>query len=246
MATTERTGLILAAGFGSRLAENGHAEVPKPLIQLGGTSLIVRALQGLEAAGCTRSVIVLGHRHSLIRRAVEDEYAGSMPIQFVFNERYDLSNGVSVLSAAPHLGNEFVLVMADHVVSEDVMLAAGAHVPPEDGATLLVDYRIDQVFDLDDATKVVERDGRIAAIGKHLTEYNCIDIGVFVCTRALLDAIQVVYDREGDASLSHGVQALSGRGTMHVLDIGDGFWQDVDTPDMLDHVQQRLGLRAAG
>ena len=241
----KRTGLILAAGYGSRLSEDDPSRPPKPLIRLAGSSLLVRALRGLEIAGCTESVVVVGHRHKTIQEAVEAEYRGAMPVRFVLNARYDLKNGVSVLSASDHLGDEFVLAMADHVVSDDVMERARRHTPVPGGATLLVDYRIGEVFDLEDATKVVESEGRIVSIGKELDTYNCIDIGVFVCTRGLIEALRTVFSRDGDASLSDGVQALARRGAMHVLDIGDGFWQDVDTPDMLEHVHRRMGLAAS-
>ncbi len=121
--------------------------------------------------------------------------------------------------------------MADHVLDDAMMQAAGQHRPPSGGATLLVDYNIGGIFDMDDATKVREEDGRIVEIGKTISNYNCIDTGVFVCTPGLMQALDDVYQAKGDVSLSDGVQALTRSGTMTVLDIGDAFWQDVDTPE---------------
>jgi choline kinase len=106
---------------------------------------------------------------------------------------------------------------------------------------LLVDRKIDSVFDLDDATKVQSANGKVVAIGKQLQTYDCIDTGVFVGTPGLVDAIGEVAAAHGDASLSAGVQALSGRGLMEVLDVGDAHWMDVDTPQMLADAEERLG-----
>ena len=207
--------------------------------------LILRAVRGLTLAGCRQVVIVLGFESAGIKAALESEYTGSVPLLFVVNPRFDLQNGVSVLSAAPHIEDLFVLVMADHLVGDSVMELAGAHTPVDEGATLLVDYDIDSVFDLDDATKVLESDSRITSIGKTIETYNCIDTGVFVCTRGLLTALETHYAKHGDVSLSDGVQTLSAGGRMRTLDIGDGFWQDVDTPEMLAHAERSLKAKGA-
>jgi len=36
------------------------------------------------------------------------------------------------------------------------------------------------------------------------------------------------------------VRRLAASGRMHALDIGDGFWQDVDTPEMMVHATKAL------
>jgi len=236
-----RTGIILAAGFGSRLQDDDASDRLKPLTEVGGEPLLVRAVRGLGLAGCGRIVIVVGHGADDVAAGFEASYHGDVDVVFATNERFDLANGVSVLAARPHLlGETFIIAMADHVVGDDVMRLAGEHHPLPGTATLLVDRKLDSIFDMDDATKVWSRDGRVERIGKALTEYDCVDCGIFVCTTALMDALAEVLERRGDASLSEGVQALASQGAMHVLDIGDGFWQDVDTPDMLAHAERML------
>ena len=240
-----RTGVILAAGFGSRLALDGRSTTLKPLTKIAGVSLLERAIHGLELAGCERVVVVIGHR----KTELVDELAGRAgraEILLAENPRYDLKNGISVLAAQPHLlSDTFVLAMADHVVGDDVMAIAAAWQPEPGTAALLVDRKLDTIFDMDDATKVKSHDGRVVEIGKGLTDYDCVDCGVFVATTALMDAIETVYRANGDASLSDGVQALASAGRMHVVDIGDGFWQDVDTPEMLAHAEAALAKRRA-
>lgn len=235
-----RTGLVLAAGFGSRLLGTSEETALKPLTPVAGVPLLLRTFRSLELAGCERIVVVVGHGADEVREAARSVYDGAADVRFVVNERYDLANGVSVLSARDEVEGDFVLTMADHVFSPSVMRLAGSHMPPEHGATLLVDYDVAGVFDLDDATKVLEQDGRIVAIGKQIADYNCIDTGLFVCTSTLMDALAEVYEQRGDASLSDGVGRLAAAGRMTVLPIGDGFWQDVDTPAMLTEAERRL------
>jgi 1L-myo-inositol 1-phosphate cytidylyltransferase len=241
--TSPRRGVILAAGFGSRLRGDDDGRL-KPLTAVAGIPLIFRALRSLELAGCATIVIVLGYRSDELRRAIAEGYDGRAQVDFVINERFDLANGVSLLAAREHVGDDFVVAMADHVLGDEVMVLARAHTAPANGATLLVDRRIDEVFDLDDATKVRTQGTRLVDIGKQLHTYDCIDIGVFVCTAGLLAALESVLEATGDASLSQGVAQLARTGRMTVLDVGNGFWQDVDTPDMLAHAEACLG--AAG
>ena len=59
----EIAGLILAAGAGSRFG------MPKALVIYHGSTLVQRAAQTLTAAGCTRTVVVIGAEADLVRAA---------------------------------------------------------------------------------------------------------------------------------------------------------------------------------
>jgi choline kinase len=241
-----RIGVILAAGFGSRLAGTDTETDLKPLTNVNGKPLIFRTIRSLKKAGCSKVVIVLGFGFEEIKAEIMDSYTGKMPIIFAKNDKYKLSNGISVLAARDYVEeNQFILTMADHILSDEMMNLAKDHLPVEGGATLLVDHKVDEIFDMDDATKVLSVNGSIESIGKNITKYNCIDTGVFVCTPGLMDEIDRVYEAEGDASLSDGVQALASKGKMKTLDIGSAFWQDVDTPEMLGHAEEILKEQAA-
>jgi 1L-myo-inositol 1-phosphate cytidylyltransferase len=240
VAAPSRTGIILAAGFGSRLQGVSDETSLKPLTPVGGRPLILRTIGSLAKAGCARVVVVLGHGAADIRQSVSDAYDGPTELVFTVNPKYELQNGLSVLAAREFVADEFVLTMADHVFGDSVMDIAAGHTPVATGATLLVDYKLDSIFDMDDATKVWAENDRIVRIGKTITDYNCVDTGVFVGTHGLMDAIDDVYRIAGDASLSDGVQALAARDVMRVLDVGSGFWQDVDTPEMLEHANLML------
>ncbi len=242
-----RPGVVLAAGLGSRLARPGEETSAKPLLEVFGVPLLLRTLGSLELAGCAEVVVVLGSAADRVRQVVEGGYRGPLALHFVLNPDYRLSNGISVLCARERVaGREFVLTMADHVLDDPIMHLVRAHRPAAGGATLCVDYKVDEVFDLDDATKVLAEEGHIRAIGKQLETYNCIDTGVFVCTEGLMAALAAVRAEAGDASLSDGIQRLAAAGLMQALDVGDAFWQDVDTPEMMTHAEQVLALRARG
>ncbi|WP_138429363.1 NTP transferase domain-containing protein [Fodinibius saliphilus] len=239
-----RTGVVLAAGFGSRLNGTVKETSLKPLTPVAGTPLIFRVIESLKIAGCKRVVIVLGHGYEEIKQSIKERYEGPLELVYAYNENYDLQNGVSVLTAREYVEDEFVLTMADHILEKSLMQKARIHTPPEDGATLLVDYKIGTIFDMDDATKVLAEDTKLKSIGKQIEEFNCIDTGVFLGTQGLLKALEDRYQESGNVSLSDGIQELARRDKMEVLDIGDSFWQDVDTPEMMAHAEEQLAKKS--
>ncbi len=236
----KKKGLILAAGFGSRLQGVSAVTAFKPLTPVAGKPLIFRTIESLEIAGCSSVIIVLGYGHEEVKSEILKYYKGNTPLEFVYNEQFHLSNGVSVLSARDLLSEAFIMTMSDHVLGDSLMKKAGAYNPEPGSAALLVDYKIDTIFDMDDATKVVSKDHKIVSIGKTIPSFNCIDTGVFVCTSGLLESLERHYNEFGDTSISDGVQELAREGKMHTVDIEEGFWQDVDTPEMLEYVEKIL------
>jgi len=240
MKNKKKTGIILAAGLGTRLREAQSAHPAKPLVPINDLALLLRTIHSHEVAERDCVVIVLGWQAESVKRYVLSEYKGSVDLKFVVNKHFHLQNGLSALCARPFMDDVFILTMADHILDDHIMQLAGRHQPIDSGATLCVDYKIDSIFDIDDATKVYAEGNLIKHIGKVLDTYNCIDTGVFIGTDGLMEAISKVYRENGDASLSEGVQLLSGSGKMGILDIEDAFWQDVDTPEMLAHAEKYL------
>ena len=231
--------LIIAGGAGARL-QTVTGQVPKPLMKLCGVPLIKRIILTAARAGISRFVIVTGYQADLFHEVLSDDPGlDGCRIEWVHNERWRLPNGVSVLAARSRLAEPFALLMADHLF-EQKTLERLLEEPVADGECLLaVDRKIDSVYDLDDATKVEVRGDEVVRIDKALREFNAIDSGMFLCTPALFDALDAVDGPEGCA-LSDGVRALAENGRIRAFDVGDGFWQDVDTPEMLAHGEKNL------
>jgi len=232
--------VVLAAGLGTRLkSEDGP---PKPLVPLGGRPLALRVLDRFAEAGVREAIVVVGHRAEEVRAGIEGG-APAIPVTFVLNPRYRMSNGLSVLAAREAVGDRpFFLSMSDHVFEPSLIRGLGGAALPEGGLVLAVDRKLDRIFDEDDATKVRTEGGRIVEIHKSLTAFDAVDTGLFACTPALFEAIREAAARrpDGDCSLSDGVKALAAGGRARVHDIGDGWWQDVDTPEAMAHAAAHL------
>lgn len=242
MATAQvNQAVILAAGMGTRIAKGGATE-PKPLVRVGGLTLLKRAVLTARSQGVTRFVIVVGNESARVRASLAgDPDVAGLEIVFVENERFDLANGVSVLAARPYLQpGEFFLTMSDHIVEKSIY-ATLQHEPARGGLVLAVDRKLDTIFDMDDATKVrVGPHETIASIGKTIPEFDAVDTGVFRCDFALFDALDAVFRAKGNVSLSDGVQALAASGKARVADVGEAWWQDVDTVETKAHAEKML------
>lgn len=233
-----KTALIIAAGAGSRLQEV-TGSVPKPLLHLAGLPLLKRIILTAAKVGIERFVVVTGHCADQFHDVLGSDKDLRGLIDWVHNDDWRLPNGMSVLAARSRIDEPFALLMADHLFEETTLSKLLSVSVESDECVLAIDRKVDEVFDLDDATKVLVEDGRVKQIHKQLDDYNAIDTGMFLCTPALFDALESERSKEGCA-LSDGIQSLARRGKMRVHDIGEGFWQDIDTPDMLGYAENTL------
>jgi 1L-myo-inositol 1-phosphate cytidylyltransferase len=233
--------VVIAAGLGSRLkSEEGP---PKPLLPVAGRPLALRVLDRFAQAGATQAVVVIGHRGDEVRAGIESGRP-ALSVSFATNERWKLSNGLSVLAARGLVGERrFFLSMSDHIFDASLIAGLKTAPVPEGGLTLAVDRKLCEIYDMDDATKVRTAGGRIAAIAKDLVEFDAVDTGLFACTSGLFVALERAASSraDGDCALSDGVRALAAQGLAAVHDVGAGRWQDVDTPGAVTRAEKVFG-----
>lgn len=238
-----KTAIILAAGRGSRLdPQGGREDFSKPLIELSGKTLLERTVHGCRLAGAERILVVTGFRAELVAKEAERLDRGD--IETVYNADWRKANGLSLYSCRDRVDSDFALMMSDHIFDPTILGDLMALDAPDDSVTLAIDRKIASVFDLDDATKVRTRGDQIVAISKQLETYDAVDCGLFLCTPAIFSALGEVHGERGDCSLSQGMERLGQRGRFFTFDIGERWWQDVDTPNMLANAVAMLNRRA--
>ena len=130
----------------------------------------------------------------------------------------------------------FFLAMGDHLFESSILdqLLAQADLSR---LNLAIDKKIASIFDLDDAMKVQTQGNLIAAIGKKLENYNAIDTGIFLCPEILFEYLRRAL-KDNDCSLADGVRLMAEDRNALAVDIGNAWWQDVDTPQMLARAEQ--------
>lgn len=223
--------LILAAGRGSRLSEEG---APKPLLSILGLPLIERTILSAKQAGLNDFYVVVGHKAKELKAFLSDlSLRAKLNITPIYNDEWEnTGNGVSVLKAAEYLKKNFILLMADHIFDESTLMDLMSVPVVKDGIVLATDYNIrdNRWINIKDVTKVSVKDCSIIDIGKAIKEYNGYDAGMFLCTTGIFHAVRKSV-KSGDTSLSGGVRVLACKGRAKVFDISGRSWIDIDTPD---------------
>jgi len=235
--------VILAAGLGSRL-NSVSGLLPKPLVRFEGIPMLQHVMSGAKQAGIERFVIVVGHQGDIVRRWFAGSSLRTTPVTWVENTEYHKKNGISLLKARYAVDQSFLLLMSDHIFEPDTAASLLRQPLAKNEAILGVDHKLDCIFDLDDATKVVRMGDHIISIGKSLKVYDAVDTGMFLCTPAVFHALDAVI-KDGNCSLSDGMQYMASNGKLRAYDIADAIWQDIDTPAMLDFAQVQLSPRCS-
>jgi histidinol-phosphate/aromatic aminotransferase/cobyric acid decarboxylase-like protein/NDP-sugar pyrophosphorylase family protein len=107
-----RKAIILAAGSGTRLRPFTDT-MPKCLVPVNGTPILVNALTHLSAAGIRETVIVVGHRKAEVRELVGNRFR-EMTITYVESTEYLSTNNMySLWLAREHLSEDVLLLEAD-------------------------------------------------------------------------------------------------------------------------------------
>lgn len=237
-----KNAVILAAGKSSRFRDHGVLK-PKVLMKVGGLRLLERAILTLHETGVRHFRIVVGaYKEQVVAEMKSIERLQSIDIEYVECENYELGNGVTFAAGAAGFSDAFLLTMSDHIFSPDTVrdFIQKTKQAPELPA-LACDADLENVFDMDDATKVASRDGFIHNIGKEIKEYDLVDTGLFYFPKGYGSLITKKAE-QGAHSVSGIIQHfIDGDGVRAVV-LDNAQWQDVDDPNMKEEAERRLNL----
>src|SRR6266513_3314628 len=235
--------VILIAGEGSRL-RGADKTFLKPFVGMLGRPLISYTLENLMSAGIKAVHFVVGYESERMISQAEQLIPSGMRASFIENREWQKKNGISLLAAAGYIRAPFLLTMGDHLFDGAIFDRLLVNFDPA-LLSIAIDRKLDSIFDLDDAMKVQTRGNRITDIGKHLRLYDAIDTGLFVCPLQIFDYLERAKSGscENDCSLADGVRLMADDDRVRAVDIGDAWWQDVDTPEMLQYAERQMSKR---
>lgn len=112
--------LILAAGFGKRLQPITNT-IPKSMVKVNNTPLLVNALNNIVDCGIDEIGIVVGHMAEYIKENIGQDWKG-VPIKYFENKRYrETNNIVSLYQAIEFCDEDMILLECDIFYNKDLI-----------------------------------------------------------------------------------------------------------------------------
>lgn len=223
-------GVILAAGKGKRFG----SEKPKVLARLLDKSLLEHGITALKRAGISEEDILVVYSDPRVKEALR-RYPG---VKTVYNEAADRGNGYSLLKAKDHVGGErFVLLMGDHFLEAGSVQDIASLQNSKNGEIHLAVERNLSGKNVEEATKVLLKGGRVADIGKRIERFNALDAGLFLCSPKVFD-IAESFTRA--FSVNDVMKKASEKGVLFPWDITGYRWTDIDTKEDLHRAESEI------
>ncbi len=240
--STVADAVILMAGMGSRF-KSVRDDVLKPLIPVLGRPLASYIFETLERAGITTAHVIVGYRNETLVPQLKSLIPRSISAHFIYNHDWAKQNGISLLQARTRVASPFLLTMTDHLFDRKIVEVLLEQSDPA-RLNIAIDRKLESIVDINDAMKIQTRADDMIAIGKHLSNYDAIDTGIFICPQTIFDYLERA-KHDGDCGLADGVRLMAEDKQVRMIDIGDAWWQDIDNAEMLAAAEEQLRLRAA-
>ena len=227
------TAMVLAAGLGTRLRPISDT-LPKPLVEIGGRTLLDHAIDRLALAGVERVVVNVHYKAEMVAAQLAGRHHPEIETS---REDELLETGGGVAKALPRLGEWFF------VVNSDVFWLDGKNPALLRLAAAFDAERLDAVLLLQRAVTAVGYEGSgdyfLDPLGtpRRRREREIAPFlfsGVQLLHRRLFDGIA-----EPRFSLNRVYDCAERAGRLHAI-VHDGEWYHIGTPEGLAATRARL------
>ena len=232
---TPKSAIVLAAGLGTRMRPY-NGQVPKPLVTVGGKSLIDYGLDRLAEAGVERAVVNVHHLADALERHLA---ARHRPRIIISDERGELlGTGGGVAKALPQLGDApFFLINSDTFwldgVKPNFARLADAYDADTMDALLLLAPTTESIGYAGRGDFAMLPDGRLLRRGEQ-------DVVPFVYAGAALLSPELFVDLPAGAfALTLLFDRAGAKGRLFGLRL-EGVWMHVGTPEAVAAAEAAL------
>ena len=207
--------VILCGGRGTR-AWPATAEVPKPMLEVGGRPVLHHVMEIYAQQGFTDFVLATGYKGDVIA-----DWSRTLPHDWsveCLDTGEDADTGQRLRACAERVGGVFFATYGDGLGDVDVAATLRCHEQHDGGATVTVVPLPSQYGTID-----ADDEGRVVAFReKPLLRDHWINAGFFV-----FDA-EAVVTASGDSLERDVLPTLGNAGRLYVYR-HEGFWKSMDT-----------------
>jgi len=234
----ELQGLILAAGRSSRFNFMDR-RFKKYFLKLKDSSILGYIIFGMIKAGIREIKIVTSKIYNKMKykgrilKSIDPSWIDlkNIELDIIENKIPDRENGYSLFLGLNKISSKYTLLsMADHIFSKNVFSQMIKNYRREDILLATDPMYIKGFYDRKDATKVFGKNYFIIDIGKGLTYYNRLDMGVFILkTKTIKNICQNVesnFDKFGVTNVI--LSALNSDLNVSHYDFANTIWVDID------------------
>ncbi|MBR1930284.1 MAG: phosphocholine cytidylyltransferase family protein [Lachnospiraceae bacterium] len=167
--------LILAAGLGTRLAPITD-NIPKSLVSVNGKPILFKQIENLKQNGIVDITIVSGYKADVLEKTVHEKYPEIKIVESVdyakTNNMYSAYLGIKSMFPDGKI-EPFYMMNADVFYDESVITVLEQSSTPN----LVV---VDMGRYIEESMKVVEKDRRLVAISKQITQNEALGCSIDV------------------------------------------------------------------
>ena len=207
--------LILAAGYGSRLAPLTDT-LPKSLVPVNGKPILFKQIENLYENGITDITVISGYRANMLEAAVHDRFRD---VNIIESVDYASTNNMysAYLAREAMAGDDFLMMNADVFMDASVIETLLAFEAPNAIVT-------DIGFYLEESMKVIEdASGRLTHISKQISQEQALGASIDVYRFS---------EAAGRAFFEKCAEYIEGRGEFKL-------WSEVALDGILSEVEFR-------
>lgn len=230
-----KTAVIAAAGRGTRMREYSD-QYPKPLVPVHGEPFLHYVLEALRSIGCTRFIVVAGHRFAQVLEYVRQL---SYPVEIINQQETvgdDYGTAVVLRAVCDRIHDEpFILYNGDMLYSDSIL-----HTLHDDGYTHVLAASVENPREFG----VVEHDGE--GFLTSITEKpanpitNLVNLGLYVCQSDVIRAAeQVQRSPRGEYEFVDVLNDFASQKRVKV-DITHGEWVTLTQPEDIPIIERFL------
>ena len=230
--------VILAAGFSSRFNFE-DCSFKKFLLPLKKTVILNYVITGMYFAGIRKINIVVDDEVDKSQvvsccydfgKEINLDFE-DLKINLIENKYSERENGYSLYLGAKEVSSKsFVLSMADHIFSENIYAELLSNYSKDDIILATDPMSIKGIYDLEDCTKVYGENFYIKKIGKQISNYNRLDMGVFIMKTDLVQKTSrsIEKSREKFGVSDIVISVINSDLKVSYFDFPNTIWVDVD------------------